>query len=594
MQGDHDSPDPLIAAIRKGNTLEATNVTRDTNGAHLCTMDARGHSPLHIAAEVGNIQLLQLFLSYKVDINVNKEGFTPLHSACLHGQESSVKALIQHGADVNAKMPFKCKYRVDGDTMDVGSTALSIAAARGFVPIVKRLLRKGAHVNSVSPVAETPLNVATKHGQIQSVTALLDHGADIQRRDEQGFTALHVAAYENHSHIVKLLLKRGADIDAKDHVQKATPLQIAIRFQNFDSFRALLDAGANLNVYTTGGHSIHEIAAIYGGPEMIVTLREKAGAPSSTRLNMGVWMQRHVKKNIVVRVMWWTVRLVLALMMFVLVALVNYYQVAIGFALAVGAYWWYSRAPPVAGDSPSGPSEQHMWDIIQAAQPSAQTHRTVPAPTPDIVPPRNAFEAIPILAERVPRVEQTDSFDISLADILLALVLVSVSAIALRICFAYKDAVSSAAKKRLKARRAVRPKPALQPQPAPSLQSLATNKNKKKKKPQPAPPPLNHHPSSDVPLDAPHDPPSTLAHDHPAAQASLPTSDTHTNHHDDLLSKNLQDDQCVICFDAPRDTVFLPCRHLSSCLACAQLLQKSSGHCPMCRGGISDVMTVYL
>jgi hypothetical protein len=67
----------------------------------------------------------------------------------------------------------------------------------------------------------------------------------------------------------------------------------------------------------------------------------------------------------------------------------------------------------------------------------------------------------------------------------------------------------------------------------------------------------------------------------PAAPAPAP-------HPDDA------EDQCVLCFDAPKDHIIIPCGHMCVCQACAnQLTQMSVPSCPICRGAIQQTNKVF-
>jgi hypothetical protein len=46
---------------------------------------------------------------------------------------------------------------------------------------------------------------------------------------------------------------------------------------------------------------------------------------------------------------------------------------------------------------------------------------------------------------------------------------------------------------------------------------------------------------------------------------------------------------CVVCLDAPKDHIVLPCGHMCACGACAQLLRD---RCPVCRGPIEHITQV--
>jgi hypothetical protein len=52
---------------------------------------------------------------------------------------------------------------------------------------------------------------------------------------------------------------------------------------------------------------------------------------------------------------------------------------------------------------------------------------------------------------------------------------------------------------------------------------------------------------------------------------------------------------CVLCFDAPKDHIILPCFHVCVCEACAkQLTQMEKPSCPICRTAIQQTNKVFL
>lgn len=60
-------------------------------------------------------------------------------------------------------------------------------------------------------------------------------------------------------------------------------------------------------------------------------------------------------------------------------------------------------------------------------------------------------------------------------------------------------------------------------------------------------------------------------------------------------SSSVSSDQCscVVCYEAPRDAVFLPCGHSATCLDCAlDVYRKASGSCPLCRTSIAQIVTL--
>ncbi len=67
-----------------------------------CAMDLVGHSPLHVAAQKGRLQLVEMFVGEDgVNVNVqNWLGFTPIDYAILDNRMEVVMLLLKHGATV--------------------------------------------------------------------------------------------------------------------------------------------------------------------------------------------------------------------------------------------------------------------------------------------------------------------------------------------------------------------------------------------------------------------------------------------------------------------------------------------------------------
>ena len=51
--------------------------------------------------------------------------------------------------------------------------------------------------------------------------------------------------------------------------------------------------------------------------------------------------------------------------------------------------------------------------------------------------------------------------------------------------------------------------------------------------------------------------------------------------------------ECVVCMDAPKNCVLMPCFHLCVCMRCGKRLRADSGKCPICRKVIRKARRVY-
>ena len=66
----------------------------------------------------------------------------------------------------------------------------------------------------------------------------------------------------------------------------------------------------------------------------------------------------------------------------------------------------------------------------------------------------------------------------------------------------------------------------------------------------------------------------------------------HLKDEEPTAKKQRADDKvCAICCDRPRDSVFVPCGHIASCLPCG--LQFAELECPICKQYVSMVVKTY-
>jgi ankyrin repeat protein len=128
------------------------------------------------------------------------DGFHPLGLAAFFGNEASVEALLQAGADVNQQ---------SRQAMKVSALHSSVAARRP--DIAAMLLAKGANPNLRAETGITVMHGVAVTAQIELAEMLLKHGADLNAKDDSGKTPLQYASAAKKDEMVRWLRSRGAD-----------------------------------------------------------------------------------------------------------------------------------------------------------------------------------------------------------------------------------------------------------------------------------------------------------------------------------------------------------------------------------------------
>ncbi len=279
----------LFEVVEAGNLEEAKKLIKagvDVN----TNMSWNGDTPLHIAVEDDNLEMVKLLLGAGARLDLaNEDGLTPLHAAVSCDEIEIIETLLKAGANVAA-------------ADDTGRTPLHVAV-REFMnkKALRLLVENGADVNATDREGKTPLDVAMEHDCLEAVAVLRKHGAqnkglsinifiaaryfgldkvkevlesgaDVNCESGDGYTALHLAVSRGNKELTDLLLARGAEIEVYESHNLMTPFYCAVMNGHKDIAELLLSKGADINTDDLHGNTpLHSISSV----EMARWLLEK-------------------------------------------------------------------------------------------------------------------------------------------------------------------------------------------------------------------------------------------------------------------------------------------------------------------------------
>jgi ankyrin repeat protein len=209
----------MVTAVRAGEA-DRVRALLSHDATLASATDEHGVSAIMLALYHRQSETLQILLSAKPELNVfeaagaghtarltqlldedpalitthSADGFTALHLACFFARESASILLVDRGSDVAA---------VSKNAMKV--MPLHSAVTNKNIAIMRALLEHGAPVNARQQQGWTPLHEAAQNGDPATVKLLLHHGADRVLANDDGTTALDLAKKRGNSEVVRLL-----------------------------------------------------------------------------------------------------------------------------------------------------------------------------------------------------------------------------------------------------------------------------------------------------------------------------------------------------------------------------------------------------
>ena len=236
-------------------------------------------TPLFVACTNGNAGMIDALLKAGSDVNTPNtvNGSTPLMMAATSGSANAVKMLLDHGAAVNAR------------EIAYGQTAVMFASAMNRGAVIKTLAEHGADLNVLTKVVDLSNrpkydedgNLITPKPGPNGAPAVAVPARGVAA-SSGGMTALLFAARDGNLDAARALVEAGADINLVSGAEKTSPLVMAITNARFDVGKYLLDRGADVNIANIYGltplyASVDAEYAPHSWAPVTLTSNEKVG-----------------------------------------------------------------------------------------------------------------------------------------------------------------------------------------------------------------------------------------------------------------------------------------------------------------------------
>lgn len=164
-------------------------------------------TPLFIAVENGNIEMVQLLLNFRAKVNARDSSKqSPLMRLDYDATPELVDLLVRYGAKVNM---------VDSE----GNTAIILAASSAKADVLEALIDAGADVRAANKEGQTALMEAASNGDVESVKLLIAAGSEINARNKDGESAWDLASNDDVRAMLVIHGARTSDKNSGDQVE---------------------------------------------------------------------------------------------------------------------------------------------------------------------------------------------------------------------------------------------------------------------------------------------------------------------------------------------------------------------------------------
>ncbi|XP_064086843.1 serine/threonine-protein phosphatase 6 regulatory ankyrin repeat subunit B-like [Macrobrachium nipponense] len=243
---------------------------------------------LHQAILTSDMEMVRKLAKSGLDLGTPVRGTTALSLTVYHQNLEAMKILLQAGAPVD---------RRSKDHLERIETPLITSIRLGYEPIFIELVTRGARLDLCDFFNQTPLWFAVKEQRLSFVRTLLKNGAPINftmAAENPLNIAMQFLGYRGRREMALELVAAGMPLIHEDY-RGRSPLYYAMKYEDFDFFRLLVEAGVKLknyewlassNLLSGWSHNIH----------ILEWIREELKSPSPLKRQCRSFIYKHLRE----------------------------------------------------------------------------------------------------------------------------------------------------------------------------------------------------------------------------------------------------------------------------------------------------------